>query len=44
MGELFAESFACVLTRRVSRLIALIGDEPEAEGIYHWMAGRYGIG
>ncbi|MFI7049020.1 hypothetical protein [Streptosporangium sandarakinum] len=44
VGELFAESFACVLTRRVSRLIALIGDEPEAEGIYHWMAGRYGIG
>ncbi|WP_377237691.1 hypothetical protein [Planobispora takensis] len=43
-GELFAESFACVLTRRVTRLIGLVEDEAAAEEIYHWMAGRYGIG
>lgn len=44
VGELFAECFACVLTRRAGRLIMLIGDEPEAEGVYHWMVGRYGLG
>lgn len=43
-GELFAECFACVLTRRVTRLIRLLGDEARAEGVYHWLSGRYGIG
>lgn len=43
-GELFAECFASVLTRRVTRLIRLLGDEARAEGVYHWLSGRYGIG
>ncbi|MFJ2033003.1 hypothetical protein [Streptosporangium sp. NPDC087985] len=42
--ELFAECFACVLTRRVSRLIRLLGDESAAERAYHWLSGRYGVG
>ncbi|WP_156325855.1 hypothetical protein [Nonomuraea sp. SBT364] len=42
--ELFAESFACVLTRRTSRLIHLLGDERAARQVYAWMSDRYGIG
>lgn len=42
-AELFAESFACVLTRRAARLIRLLGDEAAAEQVYRWMAGRYGL-
>ncbi|MEV4245728.1 hypothetical protein AB0J63_20220 [Streptosporangium canum] len=41
---MFAECFASVLTRRVTRLIRLLGDEARAEGVYHWLSGRYGIG
>jgi hypothetical protein len=45
VSELFAESFACVLTRRPSRLIRLLGDdEHTAHQVYHWMSERYGIG
>ncbi|MFG1944258.1 hypothetical protein [Nonomuraea sp. NPDC048826] len=44
-SELFAESFACVLTRRTGRLITLLGgDEPAARQVYGWMSNRYGIG
>jgi len=43
-SELFAESFACVLTRRATRLIRLLGDEQAARQVYQWMAERYGIG
>ncbi|MEV5503552.1 hypothetical protein AB0M50_49925, partial [Nonomuraea fuscirosea] len=42
--ELFAEAFACVLTRRARRLIGLFGDEHAAQQAYTWLAGRYGIG
>ncbi|MGW4641632.1 hypothetical protein ACWEN6_24130 [Sphaerisporangium sp. NPDC004334] len=44
VGELFAECFACVLTRRVSRLIALLGDELAAEQVYRWLSRSYEIG
>ncbi|PRX67738.1 hypothetical protein B0I32_104495 [Nonomuraea fuscirosea] len=43
-AELFAEAFACVLTRRARRLIGLFGDEHAAQQAYTWLAGRYGIG
>lgn len=42
--KLFAEAFACVLTRRVTRLIHLITEEKDAEQAYHWLAGSYNIG
>lgn len=42
--ELFAEAFACVLTRRATRLLHLIGAEVEAERVYHQLSGQYGIG
>jgi len=42
--ELFAEAFACVLTRRATRLLHLIGEESEAEHVYHRLSGQYGIG
>ncbi|MCP2353761.1 hypothetical protein HD597_000781 [Nonomuraea thailandensis] len=44
VAELFAEAFACVLTRRARRLIMLFGDEYAAQQAYGWLAGRYGIG
>ncbi|MFC4011207.1 hypothetical protein ACFOY2_28550 [Nonomuraea purpurea] len=44
VAELFAECFACVLTRRASPLIRLLGDERVAQRAYTWLAGRYGIG
>lgn len=45
VSELFAESFACVLTRRTTRLIMLLGgDEHAARQVYHWMSDHYGIG
>ncbi|WP_327092544.1 hypothetical protein OIE66_18480 [Nonomuraea sp. NBC_01738] len=45
VGELFAESFAAALTKRARRLIQLMGDdEPSAQQVYTWLAGRYGIG
>lgn len=43
--ELFAESFACVLTRRARQLIRLLGDdEHAARQVYQWLAQRYGLG
>ncbi|WP_283134423.1 hypothetical protein [Rhizohabitans arisaemae] len=44
VAELFAESFACVLTRRASRLIRLLGDPRAAQQTYQWMVERYGLG
>lgn len=44
VAELYAEAFACVLTRRARRLIALFGDEDAAQRAYLWLSGRYGIG
>ncbi|MFI7704948.1 hypothetical protein [Nonomuraea sp. NPDC049480] len=43
-AELFAECFACVLTRRARRLIRLLGEEHTAQQAYTWLASRYGIG
>ncbi|MFI6790090.1 hypothetical protein ACIBG4_22480 [Nonomuraea sp. NPDC050383] len=43
-SELFAECFACVLTRRATRLIRLLGDERPAQRVYQWMVSRYGLG
>ncbi|MER7499471.1 hypothetical protein AB0L05_16320 [Nonomuraea pusilla] len=43
VAELFAESFACVLTRRAGRLIRLLGDEHAAQQVYQWMATTYGM-
>ncbi|MFD9950068.1 hypothetical protein ACFWYW_56100 [Nonomuraea sp. NPDC059023] len=44
VAELFAECFACLLTRRARRLIQLLGEESAAQQVYAWLSGRYGIG